>query len=76
MTMPNSPDDLLDAIETNFERLARDLRKVPARKTNGATLERHAEGTVMSVHNPVSYLPGWNGRCNSDRLVESPSGTG
>ena len=30
------------------------------RYTNEATLEGHVKGTMMSVHNLVSYLPGWN----------------
>ena len=60
MPIPKSREQLLDAIEINFERLARDLGKVPAHKTNEATLEGHAKGRVMSVHNLASYLLGWN----------------
>ena len=60
MPIPKSREELIDAIETNFERLAKDLGTVPAQETNEATLERHAKGTMMSVHNLVSYLLGWN----------------
>ncbi len=60
MPIPRSREELLDAINTNFERLDKDLRTVPAAKCNEATLEGHAKGTAMSVHNLVSYLLGWN----------------
>lgn len=60
MPIPGSREELLEAIETSYERLAGDLGTVPAQKTGEATLEGHARGTVMSVHNLVSYLLGWN----------------
>ena len=60
MPIPKSRDELLDAIETDFDRLAKELGTVPARKFNEVTLEGHAKGTVMSVHNLVCYLLGWN----------------
>ena len=60
MAIPKSRDELLDAIETNFERLAKDLETVPAQRTSEKTLEGHVKGTEMSVHNLVSYLLGWN----------------
>ena len=60
MPIPKSRQELLDAIETNFERLAEDLGTVPPHRTNEATLEGHAKGTMMSVHNLASYLLGWN----------------
>ena len=60
MPIPGSREELLDAIDTSFERLDKDLRTVPAARSNEATLEGHARGTVMSVHNLVSYLLGWN----------------
>ena len=55
-----SGEELLDAIETNFERLAKELRTVPEELANESSLEGHAKGTMMSVHNLVSYLLGWN----------------
>ena len=60
MPVPESRKELLDAIETNFERLAKDLETVPEELAIEATLEGHAKGTMMSVHNLVSYLLGWN----------------
>ena len=60
MPIPESREELLDAIETNFERLAKDLGTVPAQAANKASLEGHAKGTMMSVHNLASYLLGWN----------------
>ncbi len=60
MPVPKSQKELLDAIQVNFYRLFEDLLAVPAQKVTEATLEGHAKGTVMSVHNLVSYLLGWN----------------
>ena len=60
MPIPASREELINAIETNFERLAKDLGTVPAQETNEATLDGHVKGTMMSVHNLVSYLLGWN----------------
>ncbi|MCY4290707.1 MAG: ClbS/DfsB family four-helix bundle protein [Roseovarius sp.] len=60
MPIPASREELLDAIETNFERLAGYVGTVPAQKTGDATLERHSKGMEMSVRNLASYLLGWN----------------
>lgn len=60
MPIPTSREELIDAIETNFGRLSEDLGTVPARETKEAALDGHVKGTMMSVHNLVSYLLGWN----------------
>ncbi len=60
MPIPGSREGLLEAIETNFRHLDKELRTVPASRGHEATLEGHARNTVMSVHNLASYLLGWN----------------
>lgn len=60
MPIPASRQELLNAIETNFDRLYQELVTVPVSRCNEATLKGHSKGTVMSVHNLVSYLLGWN----------------
>ena len=60
MPVPSSRQELLDAIELNFDRLYRDLETIPVSRCTQKNLEGHAKGTVMSVHNLVSYLLGWN----------------
>ena len=60
MAIPASRQELLNAIETNFDRLCKDLGTVSVSRCNETTLEGHAKGTVMSVHNLVSYLLGWS----------------
>lgn len=60
MSIPEHKSDLLEAIEDSFDRLWRDLAAVPEGLTREATLEGHAKGTVMSVHDLVSYLVGWS----------------
>ena len=59
MPIPESREQLINAIETNFERLAKDLETVPVQETNEAALEGHVKGTMMSEHNLVRYLLGW-----------------
>ncbi len=55
MPIPTSRSELLDAIEGNFSKLFKDLETVPATRCHETTLEGHAKGTMMSVHNLVSY---------------------
>jgi len=60
MGIPASKAELLEAIETNFDRLWRDLATVPEALAQEAALEGHAKCTRISVSNLVSYLVGWN----------------
>ena len=60
MPIPTSRTELLDAIEGNFAKLFKDLETVPEAQCRERTLEGHAKGTMMNVHNLVSYLIGWN----------------
>lgn len=59
MPTPASREELINAIETNFERPAKDLKTVPVQENNKAALLGHVKGTMMSVYNPASYLLGW-----------------
>ena len=60
MAVPTNKQELLEAIETNYARLLLDLARVPPERTTQKTMDGHAKGTMMSVHNLVSYLVGWN----------------
>lgn len=60
MAVPANKQELLAAIETNYERLALDLRRVSPEQSALKTMEGHAKGTLMSVHDLVAYLVGWN----------------
>lgn len=60
MTVPTNKRELLAAIETNYARLALDLDRVSPERALQKTMEGHAKDTLMSVHNLVSYLIGWN----------------
>ncbi|PKR91068.1 hypothetical protein CXZ10_02615 [Pleomorphomonas diazotrophica] len=59
MAIPASKTELADAIRVNYLKLRNDLDGVPEALTREPTLEGHAKGTVMSVHDPVAYLVGW-----------------
>lgn len=60
MAVPANKQELLAAIETNYARLALDLRRVSPEQSALKTMEGHAKGTLMSVHDLVAYLVGWN----------------
>ena len=58
MAVPTNKDELLKAINTNFDKLIIDLRGVPLSVVGECSLEGHAKGTQMSVANLVAYLVG------------------
>lgn len=60
MTVPQNKEQLLDAIETNYQKLRSTIRLVPTQWLDECTLEGHAKGTQISVSNLVAYLAGWN----------------
>ncbi len=60
MAVPSSKQELLEAIETNYARLVLDLSRVKPEQAKSRTMEGHAKATLMSVHDLVAYLTGWN----------------
>lgn len=60
MGVPGSKAELLSAISTTFDKLMRDMARVPQDRVREASLEGHAVGTMMSPADLVAYLIGWN----------------
>jgi len=60
MAVPTNKDELLEAINTNFDKLIIDLSGVPLSLVDESSLEGHVKGTQMSVANLAAYLVGWN----------------
>ena len=60
MPIPTSRNELLNVIEGNFTKLFKGLETISDTRCREATLEGHTKGTMMNVHNLVSYLVGWN----------------
>lgn len=60
MAVPTNKDELLKAINTNFDKIIIDLRRVPLSLVDECSLEGHAKGTQMSVADLAAYLVGWN----------------
>ena len=60
MAVPTNKDELLKAIDSNFNKLIKELRGVPLLVANEHSLDGHAKGTQMSVANLTAYLVGWN----------------
>ena len=59
MAVPQSKPELLAAITGNYDKLARELATVPPERALEKSLEGHAKGTSMSVHDLAAYLVGW-----------------
>ena len=59
MAIPANPEELKEAIESNYNKLKDDLLTIPAALTAVNELEGHAKNTQMSVNNLVAYLVGW-----------------
>ena len=59
MAVPKNKIELLEAIQTNYSKLSKDLIGIPRNMTTNQELEGHAKGTKMSVCNLVAYLIGW-----------------
>ncbi|WP_416221927.1 ClbS/DfsB family four-helix bundle protein, partial [Serratia grimesii] len=51
MAVPTNKDELLKAIDSNFNKLIKELRGVPLSVVNEHSLDGHAKGTQMSVAN-------------------------
>ena len=60
MTVPQSKDELLDAINDTYAKLAADLARVPPSQAREASLPGHKADTMMSPADLVAYLIGWN----------------
>lgn len=60
MAVPQNKDELLKAINSNFDKLLKDLRNVPLSMVDERSMEGHAKGTEMSFANLAAYLVGWN----------------
>ncbi len=60
MAVPPNKDQLLKAINANFDKLRRELSDIPDTMARSSSLEGHAKGTMMSVADLVAYLVGWN----------------
>jgi hypothetical protein len=58
--IPQNKDELLTAINLNFDKLLKDLRSVPLSTVDEYCIEGHAQGTQMSIANLTAYLVGWN----------------
>lgn len=59
MAVPQTKEELLKAISTNYEKLKRELETIPVELTEIKELEGHAKGTQMSINNLLAYLIGW-----------------
>ena len=60
MAIPNSKQELIDAINTTYARLAQELARVPPALARDPVLEGQVKGTRMSVCDLLAYLVGWN----------------
>ena len=62
MAIPNSKQELVEAISTTYAKLAQELARVPPALARDPVLEGQVKGTRMSVCDLLAYLVGWNER--------------
>lgn len=60
MAVPDSKQALLAELARSYAALEKELARVPPELFGEKTLEGHAKGEAMSVHDLVAYLVGWN----------------
>nr|WP_314629230.1 ClbS/DfsB family four-helix bundle protein [uncultured Janthinobacterium sp.] len=60
MAIPNSKQELIDAIHGSYAKLTQELARVPPSLARAPVLEGHVAGTRMSVCDLLAYLVGWN----------------
>ena len=79
MAVPQNKEELQKAINTNFEKLKKELKTIPQELTTIQELEGHSKGTLMSINNLLAYLVGWgdlvlkwNKRKDNDESVDFP----
>ncbi|HDS6908796.1 TPA: ClbS/DfsB family four-helix bundle protein [Klebsiella oxytoca] len=60
MAVPQTKAELLTAIEKEFGKLIGYINVIPSGLATVKSMEGHAKGTEMSVHDLVAYLLGWN----------------
>lgn len=59
MPIPENKIELIDAIETNYNKLVAEIESVPLGKVFEKSLDGHALYTKMSIHDLIAYLHGW-----------------
>lgn len=59
MSIPQSKNELVQAINTSYEKLSFDYRKIPHELTRTLVIEGNVKGTVISVCDTLAYLIGW-----------------
>lgn len=60
MAVPANKTELLHAVVDGYEKLSRDLDRVPADRAREHSMPGHAADTVMCPADLVAYLIGWN----------------
>lgn len=60
MAVPQNKAELLQAIDKEFQKLSALLDAISSQDTGLKELEGHAKDTMISVHDLVAYLVGWN----------------
>ena len=59
MAIPNSKQELLEAMTTTYAKLAQELARVPPALAREPVLEGQVKGTRMSVCDLLAYRGGW-----------------
>lgn len=59
MAVPTNKEELLKAINIQYEKLKKELLNIPAELREIKDLEGHTKGSWMSIHDLLAYIVGW-----------------
>ena len=59
MAIPNTKEELIQAIWESYKKLKTELETIPYELTNAMELDGHAKNSTMSINNLLAYLVGW-----------------
>lgn len=60
MAVPSSKAELLHAVIDGYDKLSRDLARVPGERAREKAIHGHVAGAMISPADLVAYLIGWN----------------
>lgn len=75
MSVPATKEELLQAIETNYNKLNKELQNISDEIASTKNMEGHSKDTVMTVNNLLAYLIGWGKlvlKWNEKRTLNQP----
>ena len=59
MPIPQNKNELIDAIQSTYDKLEKDINRIPLTICMKKEMSGHAKDTLMSPYQLIAYLVGW-----------------